>query len=220
MKIVFYALKIFLRSFLFSAGEYRCGSIECDSFESNVSDKASLQRGLSTYMNYCYGCHSLKYSRYKRVAEDLEIPLELYENNLIYDGSKIGELMKISLTKNDAIEWLGAYPPDLTLEARLRRPDWIYTYLRSYYPDASRPYGVNNRVYQNVNMPHVLEDIQNNLTQVEYDQVIFDLTNFMTYVADPSAEQRRRIGTYVLLFLVIFTAFAYLTYREFKKDLK
>tara|TARA_B000000565_G_C23700297_1_gene345476 strand:+ start:68 stop:730 length:663 start_codon:yes stop_codon:yes gene_type:complete len=220
LKIVFYALIIFLSSFLFTAGEYRCGSIECDSFESNVSDKASLQRGLSTYMNYCYGCHSLKYSRYKRVAEDLEIPLELYENNLIYDGSKIGELMKISLTKNDAIEWLGAYPPDLTLEARLRRPDWIYTYLRNYYPDASRPYGVNNRVYQNVNMPHVLEDIQNNLSQVEYDQVIFDLTNFMTYVADPSAEQRKRIGTYVLLFLIIFTAFAYLTYREFKKDLK
>ena len=220
MKIVFYVLIIFLPSFLFTAGEYRCGSIECDSFESNVSDKASLQRGLSTYMNYCYGCHSLKYSRYKRVAEDLEIPLEMYENNLIYDGSKIGELMKISLTKNDAIEWLGAYPPDLTLEARLRRPDWIYTYLRNYYPDASRPYGVNNRVYQNVNMPHVLEDIQNNLSQVEYDQVIFDLTNFMTYVADPSAEQRKRIGTYVLLFLIIFTAFAYLTYREFKKDLK
>ena len=220
MKIVFYALIIFLPSLLFSAGEYRCGSIECDSFKSNVSDKASLQRGLSTYMNYCYGCHSLKYSRYKRVAEDLEIPLEMYENNLIYDGSKIGELMEISLTKNDAIEWLGAYPPDLTLEARLRRPDWIYTYLRNYYPDASRPYGVNNKVYQNVNMPHVLEDIQNNLTQVEYDQVIFDLTNFMTYVADPSAEQRKRIGTYVLLFLIIFTAFAYLTYREFKKDLK
>ena len=220
MKIVFYTLIIFLPSFLFSAGEYRCGSIECDSFQSNVSDKASLQRGLSSYMNYCYGCHSLKYSRYKRVAEDLEIPLELYENNLIYDGSKIGELMEISLTKNDAIEWLGAYPPDLTLEARLRRPDWIYTYLRNYYPDASRPYGVNNRVYQNVNMPHVLEDIQNNLSQVEYDQVIFDLTNFMTYVADPSAEQRKRIGTYVLLFLIIFTAFAYLTYREFKKDLK
>ena len=220
MKTIFYVLLIFLPSFLFSAGEYRCGSMECDSFESNVSDKSSLQRGLSTYMNYCYGCHSLKYSRYKRVAEDLEIPLEMYENNLIYDGSKIGELMEISLTKNDAIEWLGAYPPDLTLEARLRRPDWIYTYLRNYYPDASRPYGVNNRVYQNVNMPHVLEDIQNKLTQVEYDQFIFDLTNFMTYVADPSAEQRRRIGTYVLLFLIIFTAFAFLTYREFKKDLK
>ena len=201
LKSLFYLVAIFSPLLIFSAGEYRCGSMECDNFEADVSDKASLQRGLSTYMNYCYGCHSLKYSRYKRVAEDLLIPLEMYENNLIFDGSKIGELMEISLTKEDAINWLGAYPPDLTLEARLRRPDWIYTYLRNYYPDSSRPYGVNNRVYQ-------------------YDQVIYDLTNFMTYVADPSAEQLKRIVTYVLLFLIIFTAFAYMTYREFKKDLK
>ncbi|MBL6811273.1 MAG: cytochrome c1 [SAR86 cluster bacterium] len=220
MKNFFYLIIIFSSSFIFSAGEYRCGSMECDYFEADVSDKASLQRGLSTYMNYCYGCHSLNYSRYKRVAEDLLIPLEMYENNLIFDGSKIGELMEISMTKQDAINWLGAYPPDLTLEARLRRPDWIYTYLRNYYPDSSRPYGVNNRVYQNVNMPHVLEDMQNTLSESQYDQVIYDLTNFMTYVADPSAEQRKRIGTYVLLFLIIFTAFAYMTYREFKKDLK
>ena len=220
MKIVFYALIIFLPSFLFSAGEYRCGSIECDSFESNVSDKASLQRGLSTYMNYCYGCHSLKYSRYKRVAEDLEIPLELYENNLIYDGSKIGELMEISLTKNDAIEWLGAYPPDLTLEARLRRPDWIYTYLRSYYSDSSRPYGVNNLVYKNVSMPHVLEDLQSSMTENEYNKVISDLTNFLVYVSDPSSRERKQMGVYVLLFLLLFTSFAFLLYREYKKELK
>ena len=127
LKSLFYLISIFSSLLIFSAGEYRCGSMECDNFKADVSDKASLQRGLSTYMNYCYGCHSLKYSRYKRVAEDLLIPLEMYENNLIYDGSKIGELMEISLVKEDAINWLGAYPPDLTLEARLRRPDWIYT---------------------------------------------------------------------------------------------
>ena len=172
LKTLFYLTIITSSFFIFSAGEYRCGSMECDYFEADVSDKASLQRGLSTYMNYCYGCHSLKYSRYKRVAEDLLIPLEMYENNLIFDGSKIGELMEISLTKEDAINWLGAYPPDLTLEARLRRPDWIYTYLRNYYPDSSRPYGVNNRVYQNVNMPHVLEDMQNNLSESQYLSLI------------------------------------------------
>lgn len=220
LKLVFVIL-LFLSFVGFSAeGEYNCGSIECDSFTSNVSDKASLQRGLSTYMNYCYGCHSLKYSRYKRVAEDLQIPLEMYQQNLIYDDAKIGELMQISLTKEDAINWLGAYPPDLTLEARLRRPNWIYTYMRNFYTDASRPYGVNNKVYVNVNMPHVLEDLQNDLSLAEYDSLIYDLTNFMTYVADPSAEQRKRIGVYVILFLIIFTSFAYLTYREFKKDLK
>ena len=204
LKILLFFISLISSSLLFSAGEYRCGSIECDAFQADVSDKASLQRGLSTYMNYCYGCHSLKYSRYKRVAEDLLIPLDIYENNLIFDGSKIGELMEISLTKKDAIDWLGAYPPDLTLEARLRRPDWIYTYLRNYYPDSTRPYGVNNKVYQNVNMPHVLEDLETNLSKSEYDQVIYDLTNFMTYVADPSAEQRKRIGTYVLLFFLCY----------------
>ena len=213
-------LFLFIPFNFFGADELSCGTIECENFKVNIYNNAELQNGLSTYMNYCYGCHSLKYSRYKRVAEDLLIPLEMYENNLIYDDSKIGDLMEISLSKSDAINWLGAYPPDLTLEARLRRPDWIYTYLRNYYPDSSRPYGVNNRVYQNVNMPHVLEDMQNSLTKLEYDQVIYDLTNFMTYVADPSAEQRKRVGIYVLLFLVIFTAFAYMTYREFKKDLK
>ena len=105
LKTLFYLTIITSSFFIFSAGEYRCGSMECDYFEADVSDKASLQRGLSTYMNYCYGCHSLKYSRYKRVAEDLLIPLEMYENNLIFDGSKIGELMEISLTKEDAINY-------------------------------------------------------------------------------------------------------------------
>jgi len=220
LKIVFYALIIFLPSFLFTAGEYRCGSIECDSFESNVSDKASLQRGLSSYMNYCYGCHSLQYSRYKRVAEDLDIPIDLYVENLIYDGSKPGELMKISLSKDDAINWLGAYPPDLTLEAKVRKPEWIYTYLKSYYSDSSRPYGVNNLVYKNVSMPHVLEDLQASLPEENYNKVISDLTNFLVYVSDPSARERQQMGVYVLLFLFLFTSFAFLLYREYKKELK
>ena len=171
-------------------------------------------------MNNCYGCHSLKYSRYNRIAKDLKIPLEIYQENLIFDGSKPGELMNISLNEKDAIEWIGAKPPDLTLEARIRKPAWIYTYLRKYYPDSSRPYGVNNEVYQNVSMPNVLEDMQANLSTAEFDKVIYDLTNFLVYVADPSANTRKRIGVYVLLFLLLFTSFAYLTYREFKKELK
>ena len=93
----------------------------------------------------------------------------------------------------------------------------IYTYLRTYYPDSSRPYGVNNKVYQNVSMPNVLEDLQLNLSSAEFDKVIYDLTNFLVYVADPSANERKRMGVYVLLFLLLFTSFAYLTYREFKK---
>ena len=219
-------MKFFFIAFLFSSFSYgaggalSCGSIECDDFSANTSDLASLQSGLTTYMNNCYGCHSLKYSRYNRIAKDLKIPLEIYQENLIFDGSKPGELMNISLNEKDAIEWIGAKPPDLTLEARIRKPAWIYTYLRKYYPDSSRPYGVNNEVYQNVSMPNVLEDMQANLSTAEFDKVIYDLTNFLVYVADPSANTRKRIGVYVLLFLLLFTSFAYLTYREFKKELK
>ncbi len=217
----FFFIILFFSSLSYGAGgDLSCGSIECDKFSPKTTDTASLQSGLTTYMNNCYGCHSLKYSRYNRIAKDLKIPLEIYEENLIFDGSKPGELMKISLDEKDAIEWIGAKPPDLTLEARIRKPEWIYTYLRKYYPDDSRPYGVNNEVYQNVSMPNVLEDLQLSLTSAEFDKVIYDLTNFLVYVADPSANTRKRIGVYVLLFLLLFTSFAYLTYREFKKELK
>ena len=219
MKLLF--LVLFFSSLSFSAeGDFNCGTIECDSFSADTTDLASLQSGLTTDMNNCYGCHSLKYSRYNRVAKDLKIPLEIYQENLIFDGSKPGELMNISLNEKDAIEWIGAKPPDLTLEARIRKPEWIYTYLRTYYPDSSRPYGVNNKVYQNVSMPNVLEDLQLNLSSAEFDKVIYDLTNFLVYVADPSANERKRMGVYVLLFLLLFTSFAFLTYREFKKELK
>ena len=213
-------LFLFIPFNFFGADELSCGTIECENFKVNIYNNAELQNGLSTYMNYCYGCHSLKYSRYKRIAEDLEIPIELYVSNLIYDDSKPGELMQISLNKEDAVNWLGAIPPDLTLEARVRKPEWIYTYLKSFYSDSSRPYGVNNLVYKNVSMPHVLEDLQNSMSENDFNKAMADLTNFLVYVSDPSARERQQLGVYVLLFLLLFTAFAFLLYREYKKELK
>ena len=213
-------LFLFIPFNFFGADELSCGTIECENFKVNIYKNAELQNGLSTYMNYCYGCHSLKYSRYKRIAEDLEIPIELYVSNLIYDDSKPGELMQISLNKEDAVNWLGAVPPDLTLEARVRKPEWIYTYLKSFYSDSSRPYGVNNLVYKNVSMPHVLEDLQNSMSENDFSKTMADLTNFLVYVSDPSARERQQLGVYVLLFLLLFTAFAFLLYREYKKELK
>ncbi len=213
-------LLLFIPFNFFGADELSCGTIECENFKVNIYNNAELQNGLSTYMNYCYGCHSLKYSRYKRIAEDLEIPIELYVSNLIYDDSKPGELMQISLNKEDAVNWLGAVPPDLTLEARVRKPEWIYTYLKSFYSDSSRPYGVNNLVYKNVSMPHVLEDLQNSMSENDFNKTMADLTNFLVYVSDPSARERQQLGVYVLLFLLLFTAFAFLLYREYKKELK
>ena len=133
---------------------------ECESADVDASDIASLQRGAQIYMNYCLGCHSLKYARYKRVSEDLEIPLEMFQANLIFGDQKLGDLISIGMEPKESKVWFGNAPPDLTLEAGLRGPDWIYTYLKSFYIDDSRPLGVNNKVYENVGMPHVLIEMQ------------------------------------------------------------
>jgi ubiquinol-cytochrome c reductase cytochrome c1 subunit len=133
---------------------------QLDTMEPDHANKASLQRGAALFTNYCMGCHSMEYARYKRVSDDLGIPANLYEENLIFTGAKIGELMKISMNKDMAAVWFGAPPPDLTLETRLRGEDWVYSYLRGFYKDDSRPFGVNNVVFENVGMPHVLSGLQ------------------------------------------------------------
>jgi ubiquinol-cytochrome c reductase cytochrome c1 subunit len=136
------------------------GVTSLDTMEPDHSNDASLQRGAALFTNYCMGCHSMEYARYKRVADDLDIPQELYEENLIFTGAKIGELMKNSMKAEMAADWFGAAPPDLTLESRVRGEDWIYSYLRGFYKDDSRPLGVNNVVFENVGMPHVMADLQ------------------------------------------------------------
>jgi len=126
----------------------------------DLTDKAALQDGARTFANYCMGCHSAKFQRYERVANDLGIPEELMLENLVFTGAKIGDHMKIGMTEADAKVWFGAAPPDLTLVARVRGTDWLYSYLRAFYEDPSRPWGVNNRVFPNVGMPNVLTDLQ------------------------------------------------------------
>ena len=176
MKVTTLSVSIlaFIAAFLISyklnaAGGAACGSYlsedglsegECDSAEVNPYDISSLQRGAQIYMNYCLGCHSLKYARYKRISEDLEIPLDMFQENLIFGDQKLGDLINIGMESKESKEWFGNSPPDLTLEAGLRGPDWIYTYLKSFYIDDSRPLGVNNKVYENVGMPHVLLEMQ------------------------------------------------------------
>ncbi|MDX5299315.1 MAG: cytochrome c1, partial [Gammaproteobacteria bacterium] len=198
------------------------------------------------------GCHSAKYARYERIATDLGIPVELYEENLIFNGAKPGELMNIAMSPALAKGWFGAPPPDLTLEARLRGPNWVYSYMRAFYADDSRPFGVNNVVFPSVGMPHVLVGLQGlcaeppkvgvsgrveplsgtvvdqggcqswaiegSMTPAEYDQAMFDLTNFLVYLGEPMQLERKRIGMYVLIFLAILFVFAYLLNREYWKD--
>ncbi|MEZ5540259.1 MAG: cytochrome c1 [Pseudomonadales bacterium] len=143
-----------------SEGEKSCGTIECDKFEPALHDKAALQRGAKDFVNYCMGCHSLTYMRYERMADDLGIPHEIAQQNLNFSESNIGDLMAIAAPAKEQKKWFGAAPPDLTLVARARGVDWLYTYLRNFYQDDKRPYGVNNRVFKDVGMPHAMLELQ------------------------------------------------------------
>ncbi len=256
--ILIMALAIIPLKAVGAESEFDCGTMPCDNFESSLDDKASLQNGLSTYMNYCMGCHSLQYSRYIRVADDLGIPHDIMQENIIHNDSNIGALMANAMPTALAKKWFGAAPPDLTLVARARNPEWLYTYLRNFYKDDSRPYGVNNKVFPAVGMPHVMLELQGmpecamgpshaknggvkrdpltgeDILDVEcgrlvadgsglqsaeeYDKTVYDLVNFLEYVAEPMQQQRVRIGIYTMFFLAIFFVFAWLLNREYWKD--
>ena len=243
MRLWILIVSLLVPSFVWAAGG---NSVHLDAAQNDIRDEASLQRGAMLYMNYCFGCHSMQYQRYQRVAEDLNIPFPLMEENLMVMGGKIGSLMENAVDDKQAAKWFGATPPDLTLVARVRGADWIYTYLRSFYVDPSRPFGVNNIVFPSVGMPHVLEELQGVPTRVtkteiidekevevlvgievdgsgelspdEYDHAVRDLVNFLVYSAEPIALERQRIGYWVLGFLVILFILSYFLKKEFWRD--
>ncbi len=200
----------------------------------DLTDKASLQRGFKAFNNYCLGCHQLQYQRYNRTFKDLGIDEEEGVKNWMYTGEKAGDHITNNLPQQQAAKWFGKVPPDLTLEARLRSPDWIYTYLKSFYADETRPFGVNNKVFKDVGMPHVLQNLQGiqtidehgNLSEPkggtmspeEYDQFVRDLTNFLEYVGEPGKLERERLGYWVIGFLVIFFILSYFLKKEYWRD--
>ena len=135
-------------------------TVELEPMTANLEDKPSLQRGMALFMNYCIGCHSLKFQRYERTADDLGIPHKVALENLVFTDQQIGGLMETAMAPESAKNWFGAAPPDLTMVDRVRGTDWVYNMLKSFYVDEARPFGVNNRVYPNIGMPHVLMDLQ------------------------------------------------------------
>jgi ubiquinol-cytochrome c reductase cytochrome c1 subunit len=137
-----------------------CGEKACDPVKIDLSDKPSLQRGARIFVNYCLSCHSASYMRYNRMGHDLGIPDELVKENLLFAADKVGDLMKAVMRKEDAKDWFGTTPPDLTLVARVRGPEWVYNYLRAFYRDDSTVSGWNNVVFPHVAMPHVLYQLQ------------------------------------------------------------
>lgn len=236
------ALITFLPAVVFAS----TGNIHLDKARYDLSDKVSLQRGAKLFSNYCLACHSTGYQRYQRVATDLEIPDELMKDNLIFTDSKIGDLMINSMDKKESAKWFGNAPPDLTLEARLRGADWIYTYLRSFYKDETRPFSVNNVVFPDVAMPHVLEELQGIPTAIfettmidgvehktiialksngqgemssdEYDNAVLDLVNFLVYAGEPNKLERQSLGVWVIAFLIILFILSYLLKKEYWRD--
>ena len=211
------------------------GGANLDHANNDLTDKESLKNGFKTYINYCLGCHQLQYQRYNRTFKDLGIDEADGIENYMYTGEKVGDHITNTMPLKESAKWFGTAPPDLTLEARLRSPDWIYTYLRSFYMDDKRPFGVNNTVFKDVGMPHVLQDLQGvssidehgnvtpamggSLTTEEYDVLVRDLTNFLEYVGEPSKLERENMGYNVLIFLFIFFIISYFLKREYWKDI-
>lgn len=154
MKKLWLALILALSPVLSWAAEGPAAPLE--KVDIDVSDQAALQDGARTFVNYCMGCHGAKFQRYERVADDLGIPHELMLDKLVFNGARIGDHMNSGMQPADAKVWFGAAPPDLTLVARVRGTDWLYGYLRTFYEDPARPWGVNNKVSPNVAMPNVL----------------------------------------------------------------
>jgi len=185
----------------------------------NLQDKVSLQRGAQIFFNNCTGCHSMKYMRFERIADDLDIPKEVMMDKLMFDkDKKIGEQATIAMTAEYAAKQFGNPPPDLTLEARLRGADWVYTYMTGFYPDAKRPWGVNNEAFPDVGMPHVLANMERELGQEKYEAAMLDLTNFLVYTAEPVQLERKRLGAWVLGFLVLIFPLVWLLNKEYWKD--
>jgi len=219
--------------------------LKLDHARTDVTDTPSLQRGAKVFVNYCLNCHSAGYMRYNRLR-DLGLTETQIKDNLMFAGDKVGETMHVAMRTKDAAQWFGAAPPDLTVIARSRGADWLYTYLRTFYRDPERPTGWNNLVFPSVGMPHVLYELQGQqtlkmeqstdahghkvethslelatpgtLTRNEYDRLVGDLVNYLVYMGEPSGNTRLQIGIYVMIFLVVFILVTWLLKRAYWKD--
>jgi len=221
-------------------------AVKLDRAPVNVEDHESLQRGAAVFVNYCLNCHSANYMRYNRMT-DFGLTEAQIKDSLLYAADKPGELMKIAMRTKEAKAWFGAAPPDLTVIARSRGADWVYTYLRSFYRDDSRPTGWNNTVFDKVGMPHVMQELQGHLAPVyhtetdhegkehqvisrlelvkpgkmtlaEYDAMVADLVNYLSWMGEPAQSDRKHIGLIVVIFLSLFFILAFYMKKEYWKD--
>lgn len=209
----------------------------------DLGDQASLQRGARNFVNYCLTCHSAAYMRYSRLT-DIGLTEDEIRQNLILTGQKVGDTMTVALDRADAKAWFGVQPPDLSVEARVRGADWLYTYLRGFYQDETRATGWNNVVFPNVGMPHVLYELQGvqkleegkageggeaerklvmvkpgTMSPAEYDRFTLDLVNYLVYMGEPARASRIQIGLFTIAFLVVAFFLTLALKKEYWKDI-
>jgi ubiquinol-cytochrome c reductase cytochrome c1 subunit len=223
-------------------------SVRLDHAPIDPNNQASLQRGARTFVNYCLSCHSAAYMRYNRL-KDIGLSDAEIKSNLMFAGEKVGDTMTVTMPKRDAKSWFGATPPDLSVQARAyaNGPDWLYSYLRGFYRDETRPTGWNNTVYDKVAMPHVLWQLQGEqvlkvqktvdehghevekhalvlakpgmLEPAQYDAMVADLVNYLVFMGEPAKGLRLQLGLIVILFLGLLFIVAYYLKKEFWKDI-
>lgn len=231
-------IALFFGYLLMISGQVMASSdgIHLDDVEVDLADKASLQRGAKTFVNYCLSCHQASFMRYNRMAKDLDLTDAQVKENLMFASEKIGDTMTIAMRAEDAKKWFGVAPPDLSVISRSRGTAWLNTYLRTFYIDEAKATGTNNLVFKDAAMPHVLWQQQGylnhneetgqltqakegTLSSYDYDVMVADLVNFLAYVGEPSKIQRLELGKWVLLYLFLFFLVAYPMKKAFWRDI-
>jgi ubiquinol-cytochrome c reductase cytochrome c1 subunit len=230
---------LFVLALLLPIAAYANEHVKLEHAPIDPTNQVSLQRGAKTFVNYCLNCHSAAYMRYNRL-QDIGLTDAQIKANLMFAGDKVGDTMSVAMSKSDAKAWFGATPPDLSVEARARGADWLYSYLRGFYRDDTRPTGWNNTVYDKVAMPHVLWQLQGeqvlkvnvkteehmlvldkpgSMTTAEYNLMVADLVNYLVFMAEPFKERDKHLGLLVLAFLGLLFGLTYALKKEFWKDI-
>ena len=230
-------MRFFIIIFLFiSPLTFSAENIELSKAPVDLTDNQSLQRGAKIFTNYCLNCHSAKYMRYSNL-QDIGLSAETIKNDLLFTGNKIGDTMSVNMSMKDSKKWFGASPPDLSVVARSRGADWIYSYMRGFYRDPTRPMGWNNTVYVNSAMPHILWELEGEkilnpktkklekfssgkLNAKEYDATMADLTNYLVYMSEPDQLKRKKMGYYVIGFLLLLLFLTIKLKKEYWRDIK
>ena len=194
--------------------------VQLEKARTDINNKVSLQNGAKLFMNYCSGCHAISFMRYNRIGSDLGLSDADIEENLMFASDKVGENIKTAMSAEDAANWFGIMPPDLSLISRSRGNDWVYTYLKGFYADESRVFGVNNRLLNDISMPDALWSLREGRSADDFNKDVRDITNFLDYVGEPAQLVRYDIGKKVLFFLAVLLVLSYLLKKEYWKDVK